>query len=149
MIDKYEAISVDDGDSDYVEKMVNKKDESQIHPLFLAVFMGNIEVTKLLLAQGADPISASDPNGVTILHICAERGYSELAKLLCEAAPSLIFQSDIDGNTAFHVVCDWDYIEILKTFCENIDAQLKLSKEKSAAVAEAASVAENEDDSQV
>lgn len=91
MIEKYEEISVDDGDPDYVEKMVNMKDDSKIHPLFLATFMGNKEVTKFLLAQGADPLSASDQNGVTLLHICAERGYSELASLLCSTSPSLVF----------------------------------------------------------
>ena len=122
LIDKYEAISVDDAEPDYIEKMLNLKDESQIHPLFLAVFQGNVDVTKLLLAQGAEPEAASDPNGVTLLHICAERGYKELAQMICQAAPRLIFQGDSDGNTAMHVVCDWDYIEILKTFCENIDA---------------------------
>ena len=128
LIEKYEAISVDDGEPDYIEKMMNLKDESGIHPLFLAVFQGNTEVTKIMLQQGADPMIASDPNGVTLLHICAERGYSEIAKMICQAAPTLIFQSDADGNTALHVVCDWDYIEILKTFCDCIDSQIEQSK---------------------
>ena len=91
LIDKFEAISVDEGDVDYVETMVNLKDLSHIHPLYLSVFMGNIEVTKLLIDQGADPMSASDSSGVTLLHICAERGYSEIASLLCEVSPTLIF----------------------------------------------------------
>ena len=89
------------------------------------MFQGNIEVTKLLIDQGADPEAASDANGVTLLHICAERGYDELAKLICKAAPRLIFQSDSDGNTAMHVVCDWDYLDVLKTFCECIDGELE------------------------
>lgn len=125
LIEKYEAISIDDAEPDYVEKMVNMKDESFIHPLFLTVFMGNTEVTKLLLDQGADPMAASDPNGVTLLHICAERGYEKLAAMICQAAPSLIFQSDSEGNTAMHVVCDWDYIEVLKTFCDCADSQIE------------------------
>ena len=128
LIDKYEEISIDEAEPDYVEKMLNQKDESHIHPLFLSTFMGNTEVTKLLLTNGANPMTASDPNGVTLLHICAERGYTELTEVICKAAPKLIFESDLDGNTAFHVVCDWDYIEILKIFCDCIDSQLEASK---------------------
>ena len=122
---------MDEDDPDYVENSVNRKDQSHIHPLFLAVFAGNIELTKALLKQGSDPMQASDSNNVTLLHICAERGYSEITNLICDTAPKLIFEKDNEGNTPLHVVCDWDYLEIIKKFCDTMDAQLELANGQS------------------
>lgn len=114
--------AIEECEPDFVETIVNKKDLSEIHPLFLSVFQGNTDVTKALLEQGADPMQASDPNGVTLLHICAERGYSELCALICVVSPLLVFEKDHEGNTALHVVCDWDYLEIVKTLCDVADS---------------------------
>lgn len=75
LVEKLEEISIDEGEPDYLETVLNRKDLSDIHPLFLSVFSGNLEITKYLLEQGSDPMLASDKNGVTLLHICAERGY--------------------------------------------------------------------------
>ena len=75
---------------------------------------------------------ASDPSGVTLLHICAERGYSELAKVICDEAPKLVFEADSEGNTPMHVVCDWDYLEVIKILCDTVDTQLALAKVASA-----------------
>ena len=86
------------------------------------MFCGNIELTKLLLENGADPMKASDSNGVSLLHICAERGYNEIAMLICDVAPELVLEQDDEGNTSLHVVCDWDYLDVLKTLCDTIDA---------------------------
>ena len=79
LIELYEAISIDEGDPEYLETMVNKKDLAHTHPLFLAVFQGHSDLTKELLDQGSKPELASDENGVTLLHICAERGYTKIA----------------------------------------------------------------------
>ena len=117
--------AIDEGDPDYVETILNKKDESGIHPLFLSVFAGNLDLTKLLLENGADPMKASDPRGATLLHICAERGYEDLCALICVTSPELVFEQDLEGNTAVHVVCDWDYIEIVKNLCDVVDSHLE------------------------
>lgn len=114
--------AIEDCLPDFVENILNKKDLSGIHPLFLSVFQGNTDVTKALLEEGADPMQASDPNGVTLLHICAERGYSELCALICVVSPLLVFEKDREGNTALHVVCDWDYLDIVKTLCDVADS---------------------------
>ena len=73
------------------KEMVNKKDESGIHPLFLSCFTGNFELTKLLMESGADPSQSSNNHNVSPLHICAERGFHELAELLLEESPELVF----------------------------------------------------------
>ena len=73
------------------KEMVNKKDESGVHPLFLSCFTGNLELTKLLIESGADPAMASNNLNVSPLHVCAERGFHELAELLLEEAPELVF----------------------------------------------------------
>ena len=125
LINRLEMIAEDEVEPDFVEETVNKKDKSGIHSLFLAVFQGNYDLCKLLIEHGgADPMQASDPNKVTLLHICAERGYEKLTELLCSVAPKMVFEADLEGNTPLHVVCDWDYAEIVKTFCDTIDAEL-------------------------
>lgn len=134
LVEKLEEISIDEGEPDYLETVLNRKDLSDIHPLFLSVFSGNLEITKYLLEQGSDPMLASDKNGVTLLHICAERGYEQLTNVICKAAPKLIFECDVEGNTAMHVVCDWDYLDILKALCDTMDSQLQLANVESAAL---------------
>ena len=128
-MDLIESAAIDEGDPDMAEQIINKKDESGVHPLFLAVYCGNVEVTKFLLANGAKPALASDNHKATLLHICAERGYAELTKMICEADPSLVFIADEDGNTALHVVCDWDYTDVIKTLCDTMDAELAKTSE--------------------
>ena len=64
--------------------MVNKKDLSGIHPIFLSCFSGNFEVTLLLIKSGADLTQAYNETGTTPLHICAERGFHEIAELLLD-----------------------------------------------------------------
>ena len=49
LVDLIESAAIDEGDPDLSETIVNKKDESGVHPLFLAVFCGNLEVTQFLL----------------------------------------------------------------------------------------------------
>ena len=122
LVDLIESAAIDEGDPDLADTVINKKDQSEVHPLFLAVYSGNLEVTKFLLDSGAKTALASDAHGATLLHICAERGYSELTKVVCEADPQLVFESDEDGNTALHIVCDWDYTDVLKTLCDTMDA---------------------------
>ena len=67
-----------------MKEMVNKKDLSGIHPIFLSCFSGNFEVTLLLIKSGADLTQAHNETGATPLHICAERGFHEIAELLLD-----------------------------------------------------------------
>ena len=124
LVEKLEEIAVDEGETDYVEKVLNKKDLSHVHPLFLSVFSGNYDVTKFLIDSGSDPMASYDHNGATILHICGERGYNEITTLICKQAPQMMFEQDEEGQTPLHVVCDWDYLDVLKTFCDTIDGHM-------------------------
>ena len=83
VIDLIESAAVEEGDPDLADKIINQKDMSGVHPLFLAVYCGNVEVTKYLLANGADAAKASDTTNATLLHICAERGHSEICSVVC------------------------------------------------------------------
>mmetsp|Transcript_47667 Transcript_47667/g.62996 ORF Transcript_47667/g.62996 Transcript_47667/m.62996 type:complete len:101 (-) Transcript_47667:394-696(-) len=49
LVDLIESAAIEEGDPDLAEATVNQKDLSGIHPLFLAVFCGNADVTKYLL----------------------------------------------------------------------------------------------------
>jgi len=90
-MDLIESAAIDDGDPDLADTMINKKDESGVHPLYLAVYCGHLDVTKFLLDNGAKPSLASDVQKATLLHICAERGYTELTTVICKADPELVF----------------------------------------------------------
>ena len=56
---------------------MNRKDESGVSPLYLAVFTGHPEVVRFLLDSGAEP-DFSNPEQ-PLLHCCAERGFLEIA----------------------------------------------------------------------
>lgn len=110
-----------DEDNRTVE-MVNKKDLSGIHPLFLSSFTGNLEITQLLIESGSDPAQASNESNATPLHICAERGFDEMSELLLDILPDLLWQKeDIDGNTPLHVACEWDQLECVRQYCDVLD----------------------------
>ena len=91
VIDLIESAAIEEGDPDLAEEVINQKDHSGVHPLFLAVYCGNVEVTKYLLANGASAALASDSTNATLLHICAERGHTEICEIVCQASPELIF----------------------------------------------------------
>ena len=71
--------------------MVNKKDLSGVHPLFLSCYTGNFEVTLLLIESGADPSQAHNETGATPLHVCAERGFNEIAELILDQHPDQLY----------------------------------------------------------
>ena len=52
-------------------------------PLHLASELGHVQVARLLIEHGADPI-AMDKSGLTPLHVAVHKGRSDLARLLVE-----------------------------------------------------------------
>jgi ankyrin repeat protein len=72
-----------------------------ISSLHMAVHNGHVDVTELLLSQGAD-VNVQDSRGWTSLHWAASRGHKELVQLLLRhhALPNAV---DGDGNTALHI----------------------------------------------
>ena len=109
--------------------MVNKKDLSGVHPLFLSCFTGNFELTLLLIESGSDPLKAHNEVGATVLHICAERGFHEIAELILDQNPELLYDSEhVDGNTALHAACEWDHLDIVRLFCDVLDSQNRINQ---------------------
>ena len=108
--------------------MVNKKDLSGIHPIFLSCFTGNFEVTLLLIESGGELEQAHNETGATPLHICAERGFNEIAELLLDTYPDMLFEKEfVDGNTPFHSACEWDQIECVRLFSNVLDSQSRIN----------------------
>ena len=71
-----------------LKQLLNSKDKSLTHPLFLAAYLNRIEVTQMLLKHGSNPKQTAHPiNKANVLHICAERGFEELAAIFVENCP--------------------------------------------------------------
>ncbi|MCD6046080.1 MAG: tankyrase-2-like isoform, partial [Gammaproteobacteria bacterium] len=79
---------------------VNRADKYGWTPLYFAAH-GDLEIVRLLLANGVDNVSRADNDGITPLHEAVAGGYIEIAKLL------LVHGADINladkaGNTPLH-----------------------------------------------
>ena len=82
---------LEDSEEFTFEDLVNTKDLEGIHPLYLSVHSGNIELTQIMLECGADPIQATEPkHGKNLLHVVAELGHDELAQIILDANPALL-----------------------------------------------------------
>jgi hypothetical protein len=77
-------LSTNEGDSQINEKN-GMNDET---PLHLAVTLGNMEITKILLAQDNVDVDAQDIRGWTPLAIAKTNGFSEIAEVLKESGAS-------------------------------------------------------------
>eukprot|EP00966_Prymnesium_polylepis_P144856 3344996-Prymnesium_polylepis.2 len=68
----------------------------------MAVSSGDPGTVGRLLAMKANP-NATDANGLTPLHYCADKGICRCAELLLEAGAALE-AVDVNGNTPLHAV---------------------------------------------
>ncbi|CAO2040773.1 unnamed protein product [Urochloa humidicola] len=97
---------------------VDAADVDGATPLIFAIQgLGSTAIIKLLLSFGADPNKA-DINGVTPLHIAAERGSYEVAELL------LSKEAEIDpicenGGAPIHVSAENGHAKLLKLLLEH------------------------------
>ena len=66
---------------------VNAWDEHGMTPLLIAVFIGDLDAVRLLLAAGADPNRANrdNPTATPLWHARDDFGLHEIAALLLEA----------------------------------------------------------------
>jgi len=64
------------------KRLTNMKDLNGVSPLMLACFIGDTSIVEFLLENGADPLLASSPANVTVLHVCAERGFYGIASMI-------------------------------------------------------------------
>ena len=70
-------------------------------PLFMAIQSGNVDITELLLKNGADVNSASGSG--TALHLGVKQK-SEIVKLLLDHPDIEVNKKNDDGNTALHIM---------------------------------------------
>lgn len=81
---------------------VNQADGSGDWPLFMAAYLGHIEVLTALLEAGAD-VSVLDPGmQATALHAAAYAGHAEACRLLIAHGVELNRQGPHNGYTALH-----------------------------------------------
>lgn len=76
---------------------LNKKDESGMTPLHIAISRGNKEMAQLLIDAGADG-SIQDDEGFTSLHHALEHSMPDIAKEIIDKKPKAIHIEDKYGN---------------------------------------------------
>jgi len=103
--DIYQAVI--DGNTDLVKKflqqdpdLLNAKNQDAMAPLNLAAENGQLEVAKLLLKKGADPLLGDNENSGPI-HLAAISGSIPIIDLLLENGVGINFRDD-NGLTALH-----------------------------------------------
>ncbi|KAI8593420.1 ankyrin repeat-containing domain protein [Geranomyces variabilis] len=89
---------------------VRVKDEDGRTALHWAASGKHLEITRALLAAGADA-TTTDEGGMTPLHIAASTGSLEIAQLLLEAAPAVIDNKTESGQTALHYAASKNHVE--------------------------------------
>lgn len=83
---------------------INCKDpDTGITSLWLAAYIGEGHMIKLLAENGAD-IYATNDQGVNILHLAASMGHTEVFKMLLDSCYDPLRETQ-DGMTAFHIAC--------------------------------------------
>lgn len=115
--DIYQAVR--DGNTQLVEKfldknpeLLNAKNEDGLTPLNLAAEKGQLEVTKLLLKKGADPLIGDNENSVPI-HLAAISGSIPIADLLLNNGVDIDTKDD-NGLTALHFALSRRQAEMAK-----------------------------------
>ncbi|KAJ3143452.1 hypothetical protein HDU90_000213 [Geranomyces variabilis] len=91
---------------------VRVKDEDGRTALHWAASGKHLEITRALLAAGADA-TTTDEGGMTPLHIAASTGSLEIAQLLLEAAPAVIDNKTESGQTALHYAASKNHVEVM------------------------------------
>jgi len=77
-------------------------------PLLVAVYMGNLEIAKLLLEKGAD-INAKNDNGETALHMASSRGHKQIEKLLLEQGINVASSPKGIAKVMSYINCVFSY----------------------------------------
>jgi ankyrin repeat protein len=82
-------------------------------PLLDATRAGDVETVRSLLAGGADA-NAARGDGVTALHLAAERGRLDIAKLLIGAGASAGAETRIGAYTPLHVAAEGGHVDLVE-----------------------------------
>lgn len=83
-------------------------------PLLLAVKLGNSEMVKLLVENGAS--CSADENGTTVLHHAAVNGFTEVVNALVVFGAAVIDQQNVAGCTPLYQAVQHGHIECVCAF---------------------------------
>jgi ankyrin repeat protein len=86
-------------------------------PLLVAVYLGHLEVVKVLLAAEADPnLGCTGINGTSLIPLCiaAEKGDLEMVKLLLANGAKLELAHTTDGKTPLSIATQRGYAHVVK-----------------------------------
>ncbi|GBN09836.1 Ankyrin-3 [Araneus ventricosus] len=105
-------------------KDINDKNKDSLTPLLIASDRGYCEITRLLLANGADPNNMSGQ--LLPLHMAVVRGHSELIEILIKAGANVTLR-DGEGSSAIELAIMCRNLEIMETLLElsKLDINLK------------------------
>jgi len=96
-------------------------------PLVLAIKLGNYEIVKLLVENGAN-CNESGENGMTVLHHAALQGSAEIAYFLCKVGGAALDQFNQAGCTPLYQAVQHGHTECARTFLDmdaNIEARTR------------------------
>ena len=79
---------------------------------------GDIEAVRSILADGADP-SVAQGDGLTALHLAAERGHLEIAGLLIDAGAPVEARTRIGGYTPLHLASGEAHVAVVQRLLES------------------------------
>uniref|UniRef100_A0A1B6CTE2 VPS9 domain-containing protein n=1 Tax=Clastoptera arizonana TaxID=38151 RepID=A0A1B6CTE2_9HEMI len=101
------------GDSINLDALnVNVCNSDGFTPLHMAALHGRVEITEILLKNGAS-INIQTRKGLTPLHLACQNLHKKMVKILLEKSCDLDIQ-DCNGNTALHYACQSKSIRLVE-----------------------------------
>ncbi|EKX73782.1 ankyrin repeat domain containing protein [Theileria equi strain WA] len=85
---------------------------------FSQVTSGNLEAIKEILKDDPNMVNVTTPEGLTPLHLAADRGFDHIVKLLIKYGADINAVDD-NGDTALHVAIESEQQEIIKILIDN------------------------------
>jgi len=106
--------------------LINAADGASLTPLHKASSLGQLQVARFLVANGAD-VEARGSNGETSLQLAASQGHKAIVELLLDhkASPQV---SNTNGRTALHFAAEKGFksvVEILLSHGADVNAKSK------------------------
>ncbi|AXK60270.1 ankyrin repeat domain-containing protein [Candidatus Chromulinivorax destructor] len=98
--------------------------DNKIFLLRTAVFNGNTEIVRLLLAVGTNVDAVKADNGTSALHLAAYNGNTEIVQILLTAGANVNIATIDVGITPLYVAAEKGYIEIVRLlleYCSNVN----------------------------
>ncbi|KAA3674017.1 transient receptor potential cation channel subfamily A member 1 [Paragonimus westermani] len=98
---------------DNSETLLELADHRGDSPLHEAVRLGSIQMTKMLISQGAR-VLAKNVQEHTALHVAAIHGRFGIIQLLLDHTPIIAYERDVDGNFAVHLAAKHGNLHVLR-----------------------------------